>query len=359
MFLSRTDKIAGSVFGLAYGDAYGARTEFMQHSNIIESGEGLSFPRDAYITDDTQMSLAGVTALNDALIETVASGGITAMSQTDEAEVALPFAAAYVDWLNDPQNLPFRAPGNTCLKALQTFEVSAWETGLEGIIYQSKGCGANMRAPWLGLMYAGSSSDGLLPIANLAAAQAAVTHGHPTGVAAAVGTALVTASIMAGTRPARFGWFNIAEQLCNDFVSEVTSRFPGSLSGLSEPVRLAVQGMPDILRSIEKSRNNFYNFIVSDEDTDLCSFFGEGWVAEEAFMCALGAVSRYAGDPVLGLQRLARTNGDSDSIGAIGGAYLGAVNGYQGWPAVWRDMLEAAYVPQLDSAVGKLNKYLI
>lgn len=358
MVLSRIDKIAGSVFGLAYGDAYGARTEFMQHSNIIASGEGLSFPKDAYITDDTQMSLAGVNALHDSLIEVVSTGGIAAMSKANEGEIALPFAAAYVGWLNDPQNLPFRAPGNTCLKALQAFEISSWETGLEGIIYQSKGCGANMRAPWLGLMYAGSA-DGLLPIANLAAAQAAVTHGHPTGVAAAVGTALVTASIMAGTRPTRFGWFNIAEQLCNDFVEQVNAQFSGKLTELSEPLALAVQGMPDILRSIEKSRNNFYNFIVSDEDSDLCSFFGEGWVAEEAFMCALGAVSRYAGDPVLGLQRLARTNGDSDSIGAIGGAYLGALNGYQGWPAAWRDILEAEYVPQLDAAVGKLNKYLI
>ena len=55
-------KVAGSLFGLAYGDALGKPTEFQDYPTIIAT-YGPGGPREltgdpALVTDDTQMALA-------------------------------------------------------------------------------------------------------------------------------------------------------------------------------------------------------------------------------------------------------------------------------------------------------------
>ncbi|MEV6705434.1 ADP-ribosylglycohydrolase family protein, partial [Micromonospora wenchangensis] len=69
---------------------------------------------------------------------------------------------------------------------------------------------------------------------------------------------------------------------------------------------------------------------------------GEGWIAEEALATALLCVLRHPDDPVAAIGRGATTAGDSDSIAALAGAFLGAAHGMSGWPADWATRIEYA-----------------
>lgn len=66
---------AGSIFGLAYGDATGAHTEFMDLKKILKATRGrpqlLGVPRDGLVTDDTQMGMY----VGEALLQTMANAG--------------------------------------------------------------------------------------------------------------------------------------------------------------------------------------------------------------------------------------------------------------------------------------------
>ena len=61
------------------------------------------------------------------------------------------------------------------------------------------------------------------------------------------------------------------------------------------------------------------------------------------------AALRHADDPVAALGRAAATNGDSDSIACLAGAFLGAAAGMAAWPADWAERIE--YADQL-AALG-------
>src|SRR5690242_10812825 len=97
--------VAGSLFGLAFGDALGAPTEFLPVAEIERRygpGGPADLPEPALVTDDTQMALAVGWALHDA-------GAITPQA----LEPVL--RQRFVDWSVSPDN--DRAPGHTCMHA--------------------------------------------------------------------------------------------------------------------------------------------------------------------------------------------------------------------------------------------------
>jgi ADP-ribosylglycohydrolase len=77
-----------------------------------------------------------------------------------------------------------------------------------------------------------------------------------------------------------------------------------------------------------------------DDGDDVCRATGEGWIAEEALATALHAAVRHADDSVAALGRAAATNGDSDSIACLTGAFHGAAYGMDAWPAEWAEQIE-------------------
>ncbi len=161
----------GTLFGLAYGDALGAPTEFLQVYEI-ERRYGPTGPRDltgdpALVTDDTQMTLAVARALTEAAPEPV------------PLESAL--RKHFVRWWESPDNN--RAPGMTCLQACEHLATGmAWRNATGA---SSKGCGANMRVAPVGLL-PGLDDTRRAAIAQF---QSALTHGHPTALAASELTA--------------------------------------------------------------------------------------------------------------------------------------------------------------------------
>ncbi len=166
--------VAGSLFGLAYGDAFGAPTEFLTIAEIERQygpGGPSDLPDPARVTDDTQMALAVGWALTDATEYT--------------PEVLEPLLRKrFIDWATSPENN--RAPGMTCLRAVGGLADGVrWQ---QATIAGSKGCGANMRVTPVGLV-----PDLALPVlAGVAQFQAALTHGHPTALAASELTAYAT-----------------------------------------------------------------------------------------------------------------------------------------------------------------------
>lgn len=135
----------------------------------------------ALVTDDTQMALAVGEAL-----------ALAARPFTPET-LEGPLREAFVAWADSPDN--DRAPGMTCLTACGRLKMGMVWT--KATVANSKGCGANMRVAPAGLL-TGISGETRAAIAQF---QAALTHGHPTGLTASDLTAWTVADLLSGGDP--------------------------------------------------------------------------------------------------------------------------------------------------------------
>lgn len=327
------NKIAGSVYGLAFGDAYGWVNEFRSFPAI--SRQPSYFPTPAIITDDTQMSLYNVKALQS--IFTADEHGISLLEkyvsspEENESSIRQAFGEQFLIWLHDDRNT--RAPGINCLETLtaldRTRNKSSW---LEGTSDYSKGCGANMRNPWFGLLPVPEKI-----IIDLSIIQSSVTHNNPVALASSALTALCVKAV------------------CHD---EITGNL---YSWLLDKTRSLIlhghhntryeKGLTESLHYFESMKDEYDDFLTSGDDEDICSFFGEGKIAEEALLLAVAAYDMYQEDVIPGLHRLANSGGDSDSIAAIGGAIFGSAYSKEVFPYSWDQALEPDYFQELQEAV--------
>lgn len=177
----------GSLLGLALGDALGFPTEFNDVPSILAKcgpWREMELPTPAIVTDDTQMTLALGKGLRRAMDLGVLGPG--AMVE--------PVRAEFVAWNRSPENN--RAPGNTCLRACDLLERTdtPWQDASQ---VGSKGCGANMRVTPIGLV-PNLSDEQRTGAAQL---QSALTHGHPTALAASDLTAHAVRLLAQGAEP--------------------------------------------------------------------------------------------------------------------------------------------------------------
>jgi len=359
------DLVAGSLYGLAYGDALGKPTEFLSMAEIT-ARYGVGGPRDlprgpdgiAQVTDDTQMALA----VADALIATLADG-----DSLDAARFEPRVREHFVTWLRSPENN--RAPGMTCLRACESLAAGLpWR---DATVMASKGCGANMRVTPVALATAwavdasttpvagGSAGAGsvhgptAIPIddetrAGAAQLQAALTHGHPTALAASELTMLAVRWLLDGTPLA-----DLAPRLrarCAEQRTVYRADWLGDLWHHSHaPSRddWTARGWDECAAALDRLAVALER---PDPHADPCDATGQGWIAEEALVTALHCALLYPDDPVTALARAAATSGDSDSIAALTGAMVGAVHRLDAFPADWRERIE--YRTELDRIVG-------
>jgi ADP-ribosylglycohydrolase len=314
------DKIAGALVGAALGDALGAPTEFMQVKEILHdwppSGPMapiLDRERGVYlVTDDTQMMLA----VGKAMME----------SQTHGLPLTETLRETFVAWLHDPDN--DRAPGSTCLRACRDLERG--KPWVEATVTGSKGCGANMRVQPVGLLPLGRVSDDEMD--DAAQLQAALTHGHPTALAAASLTAAALRLLLLGHPPARL------PALLRAWLKDRWGRYPACLGSLWEAAHAASQaayierGQAECLAVLDKLDAAL---LRGDQGQDPCLETGDAWIAEEALATGLLCFLWHPDDPVAAIRRAAVTRGDSDSIGCLAGAFAGARHGLTGWPLPW------------------------
>ncbi|MFG3581792.1 ADP-ribosylglycohydrolase family protein [Micromonospora chersina] len=326
-------RAAGSLFGLAYGDALGKPTEFLTVTEIVRR-YGPAGPREltgdpALVTDDTQMALAVAWALHDAPAFT--------------AEAVEPLLRRrFLDWAISPDNN--RAPGMTCLRACAELDRGTrWQ---DATVAGSKGCGANMRVTPVGLL-----DVDLDTLAGLAQLQAGLTHGHPTGLAASELTAYAVRLLRDGaTLPDLPG---LLTDRAHDQRTVYRADWLGDLwqrAGERTPEEFIAQGWDECLRVLGRLDAALAR---PDDGGDPCRLTGEGWIAEEALATALLCALRHADDPVGALARGATTAGDSDSIAALAGAFVGAAHGMRAWPDAWSTRIE--YADQLTTLTTSLD----
>lgn len=326
------DKCRGSLIGGAIGDALGYVVEFSSLNAIRKKyGENgivdyvLNPDGIAEFSDDTQMSLFTAEGLLSAVV-----GG-----KTFEKDIVPHISTAYEHWYYTQGRAPLkmrkswlthinalwsrRAPGNTCMSALQTISLSKGAP----VINNSKGCGGVMRVAPVGIFSAAHPRLLDLEHAGYLAGHAAdITHKHPLSTYSSMALAMIVADCIAhdnvDQEKFRFIVINRVFKLLGLYFKEEKS-----LSELSALIQ----------KSMELAVSN-------KTDTDAIRELGEGWVAEETLAIAVFSVMRYMDDFEKCIRCAVNHDGDSDSTGAVAGNIIGAILGYQAIPEKYLTNLE-------------------
>jgi ADP-ribosylglycohydrolase len=243
-----------------------------------------------------------------------------------------PARVRFMDWAVSPENN--RAPGVTCLRAIgRLAEGVPW---IEASEHESKGCGANMRVAPVGLV-PGLTDPERAAIAQL---QAALTHGHPTALAASELTAFAVHWLRTGLAPAQLP--AALRERCHEQRTVYHGDWLGGLwqrPGVEGPEQFIARGWDECVAVLDRL-DAALSF--ADPGGDPCAATGEGWIAEEALATAVYCFLLHPHDPVAALGRAAATSGDSDSIASLAGAFAGAAYGFGAWPADWAPRIEYA-----------------
>ncbi|HET8841540.1 MAG TPA: ADP-ribosylglycohydrolase family protein [Ktedonobacteraceae bacterium] len=320
-------RASGCLFGLAFGDALGADTEFLSVSEILRSfppaGPTHIAGNPARVTDDTQMTLA----FGKALLE--ADRPYTA------ARLEEPLTRAFVEWSVSSENN--RAPGLTCMRACEG--LGRGQSWLQSTVIGSKGCGANMRVAPAGLLPSGKDGVTEEVRAALAQFQAAITHGHPTALTSADLTARAIADLSSRGDSA-----GLLHRLRDYVFSQRTIYHVQWLGSLWQQATIyataeeyIARGWDEVLHMLDRLETALR---LEDRNSDPCLQTGEGWTADEALATGLLCFLLYPDDPVAAIRRAVVSSGDSDSIACLTGAFAGVYHGLAAWPAEWITIIE-------------------
>lgn len=340
------DKIRGSLVGGAVGDALGYPVEFICSYEGIQKryGENGITRLDttqwwlldeeksgkAWISDDIQMTLF------------TACGLLNAKAQCKAPKYAI--CEAYLEWyytqvgrkssrhkdcwIGDvPELNNRRAPGNTCMTALQDI--------LRGKdpYNNSKGCGGIMRTAPVALYGAvwrdtpeGEPLEGRISnikdVDMLAADAAEITHQHPLGWLSSALEAHVIYRIMQKDCPT----VDDFKAYLSEGYDMLLSLYPNEGAGITQ------------LRALTYKALGLVGSSASDVDN--IEAIGEGWVAEETLAIAVYCAVKYFDNFEKAIIASVNHKGDSDSTGAVTGNILGAVVGYDAIPEFFKTNLE-------------------
>ncbi len=316
---STLDRFRGCLLGGAVGDALGAPLEFMPLEEIVETygPDGPAdltngaFPAGSF-TDDTQMTLF------------VAEGAIRSLNSWAQHGDVPPievFLGAHWRWLTTQGRYPFgavekkalgswltnvrelneeRAPGNTCIEALESGEIGT----LENPLNDSKGCGGVMLVAPVGLGWPG---DPFLCGCEVAA----LTHGHPNGWLSSGCMARIIHELVAGV----------------------------DLEPAVERAMADLGNYPDHEETLSALEHALAFEALGIGNAEEVECLGGGWIAEQAL--AIAVFCALIAPDFESAVRLAVTHsGDSDSTGSITGQILGALHGVEAIPARWLEKLE-------------------
>lgn len=316
------DRIRGSLLAGAVGDALGAPIEFMSLADIQRQygSDGISdyapyHGRLGAITDDTQMTLFTAEGLLRAYVRGSLRGICSITSVVSHA---------YLRWLKTQGIAPKasidenhglillrelhsrRAPGNTCLSALQAMTAFTDRKADNN----SKGAGGIMRVAPVAMMFHGRA-DQANYVFQLGKESAWITHGHPSGYYSAAAFAVILHALLCN-EPLEMGIDRAEKLLRANPDADETRRALALGVELARRGTLPQEAIPTI---------------------------GEAWVGEEALGIALYC-ALVASDLEHGIRLAVNHSGDSDTTGILVGQLLGAKHGEAAIPERWLAPLE-------------------
>lgn len=339
------DEIRGCIFGGAVGDALGYPVEFLNAQDFYADYGPYGITEYDYdkrtgkalISDDTQMtlftangllfgntrfSLRGIAASHCSYIALAYKDWY--MTQTTKFEDKPSDSrqyTAYMSWLCDvPELYSRRAPGMTCISALEDSRRVHLSEFVNKPINDSKGCGGVMRvAPLATVQW-----RDIRALDKQAAEVAAITHSHPLGyLPAAVLCHIINRIIFPVDYPID--------------LRKIVQEAIKTVSQIYEHTKYIDQLEEIVNRAIKLAEND-------EADTVNIRHLGQGWVGEEALAIAIYCSLRYEGNFSAGVVAAVNHDGDSDSTGAITGNILGALVGYNAIEQKWKKNLEIADV---------------
>jgi len=242
-----------------------------------------------------------------------------------------PVREEFVEWWRSPENN--RAPGATCLKACWRLSKPErpWQEASE---VGSKGCGANMRVAPIGLLPDLTDRHR----SGAAQFQSALTHGHPTALAASDLTAYTVRLLADGAEPRELP--GLLRAYANASRTRYDEFWLGDLAAHAQDPsaeEFIARGWDECLFVLDRLDAALAR---PEPDADPCRVTGEGWIAEEAFATGLLCFLLFPDDPVAAVRRAAYSSGDSDSIACLTGAFAGAHHGADAWPGDWVRRIE-------------------
>lgn len=305
-------RLRGCLTAGAIGDALGANTENLPMEVIHErhGPDGITdLPEKPDITDDTQMTLFTFEAVIRWHVLERLSGpcDLTAVTQNayqrwlhtqktpwEKARGALSTLEEPDGWLITHRDLfRMRAPGLTCTSALQEFARTGEQASITKPVNNSKGCGGVMRVAPVAL----ADEDPQMVFA-LAAANAALTHGHPSGYLSAGVFAVLVHQLLRGK-----GLPEALEVAVDSLVRREDHE--EVVAAIEHAVELAALGEPSVARVEE---------------------LGRGGVGDTALAIALYS-ALVTDDPNEALLISVNHGGDNDSTASMCGNLVGALHG--------------------------------
>ena len=343
------DKIRGSLFGGAVGDALGYTVEFWHERDIFDrlgpKGIQQYIPDrrtgKALISDDTQMTLftangilvgqtraylRGIGGKPSIYVPMSYQDWLMTQEMTfEERQKGKKVYQNCFSWLADvPELYSLRAPGNTCLSALMLQKSGKDFEGsyIDHPVNRSKGCGGIMRVAPMGLVH--MPYAGIRTIDREGAELAAITHGHSLGyMPAAVLTHILSRIVYSGKEQLSLREIVLKAR---DTVAEI---FGGDRH---------LRTLTDIIDSAVALSEN------KESDLDNIHRLGEGWIAEETLGISVYCALRHQNDFSAGVIAAVNHSGDSDSTGAVTGNILGAWLGFDAIEDKWKENLELSDV---------------
>lgn len=278
---TRIDRLAGTLLGTALGDALGLPAEGMSARAIARRFGRVDRFRllgdTGFVSDDTEQAALVAQAL--------------ARNPDDVDRCVRNFRRSLLGWF-------CRLPWGVGLATIRSCARIA--LGLKPSGVHSAGDGAAMRAAVVGVFF----HNRPLERSAFGRALAEVTHRDERAVEGAL------------------------------YVAEVAASCAASPAGTSAMVCQAgargVVTQDELGRAIDRARELALAGANTAEAAGAC---GTSGYAVHAVSFATFSFLRYGGEPLRALTEVASAGGDTDTIGAILGAWLGALNGESGLPA--------------------------
>jgi len=286
------DKFIGSFLGMVIGDILGApfegwssqliKSKFGEIHDFVNSDRGFGC-----YTDDTQMAIA----LADSIIR---SGKV---NQEDCAQ-------RYAEFFQ-----PNRGYSSSTARTLSLIKNNKYIEKNEVFRYKSSNGGAMHIAP-VGLVYRKKKDETLRQVVNSAVC---CTHTHPEAIDGAAVQARAVGELVKVANLKQFKSINFLERI----------------------MKIAKT------KAMKKKLYILFNIIKNNLDVEkYIPEIGNGTRAVEAVTCSLLATLKYYCNPEMSIIKSVGFGGDTDTIGAMTGAQIGAIYG-SGWiPDRWFNNIE-------------------